>query len=89
MTYSIVIPKPWRYRHPGRGMQVLPPGRYDVPGDIREALALRALAVGMARREATFGAIFDRAPEAKPAFVPEVAKAPKKRGGRRKSVPST
>lgn len=58
MTYSLLVDRPWRYRHPGRGMQVLAPGRYRVPDEVAESIAQRALAEGMARREATFGEKF-------------------------------
>lgn len=70
MSFSIIFDKPWRHRHPARGAQILQPGRYRVPEQIPARLAERAVAEGMARREASFGDIFAAAtapPREKPA----------------------
>lgn len=45
---QIEVTKPWRYRHPQRGMQVLPPGEYRVPAQLPAELAERAIADGVA-----------------------------------------
>lgn len=45
---AIKVIKPWRHRHPQRGMQVLPPGEYRVPTQLPTELAERAIADGVA-----------------------------------------
>lgn len=50
MDYKIIVSRPWRYRHPSRGMQELAAGAYRVPEDIVAPVAARALAEGMATR---------------------------------------
>jgi hypothetical protein len=86
MTYSIILQKAWRYRHPRNGRSVLQAGRYRVPDDVPDVVAERAVAEGMAKREATFGEIFTRPlAKAAAAVLPAPAK-PKKTGARRKST---
>lgn len=57
MDYLIILDRPWRHRHPERGVQVLAPGSYPVPDALSARLAERAIAEGMARREAPHGAL--------------------------------
>lgn len=51
MEYQIQIGKPWTYRHPKRGRQLLPPGLYRVPEDVLETVAGRAISDGVAERQ--------------------------------------
>lgn len=73
MTFSLIVDRPWRYRHPKRGMQTLQPGRYRVPEEIPEAIARRAVSDGMAKREATFGEKFAKAFKPAPRTATPVA----------------
>lgn len=50
MKLEIEVRKPWPYRHPKRGRQVLEPGHYIAPDQIDEKVARRAIDEGMARR---------------------------------------
>lgn len=90
MSYSVVFPKPWNYRHPKRGRSIMEPGRYRVPEDVSDEIAQRAVAEGMARREAAFGAIFDRRQTGALDLSTLVRKAPSKpktpRKGRKKNT---
>lgn len=46
---QITISKPWPYRHPSKGRRVADPGLYNVPADLPEVVARRAVAEGMAQ----------------------------------------
>jgi hypothetical protein len=50
MTYQIRTHREWRYRHPKKGISVLPPGLHNVPADLPEAVAELAVLQGMAQK---------------------------------------
>lgn len=50
MDYKITIARPWRYRHPRFGSQVLDPGMYSVPEQVTDSIARQALDQGVAIR---------------------------------------
>lgn len=48
--FRLIVPNPWRYRHPKRGMQIMPAGEYSVPEQVSHEVADRAVSQGVATK---------------------------------------
>ena len=83
MNSILTIQRPWRYRDPKRGQQVMKPGRYRVPGEVPKAVADRAVSEGMGESEPVRAA----SPVARPVTAAAVQPKPKKtRKSRKKAM---